>query len=62
MDGEYDLFELFPGGAPLWRGCVRGREPALAALELLGRQTVNECLAAELSTGTVVGRVNQGRT
>jgi hypothetical protein len=50
--------EVFPGGTPLWRGCARGRESALAALETLGRQTVNECFAAELSTETIIGRVN----
>jgi hypothetical protein len=62
MDAEHDLFEVFPGGAPLWRGCVRGREPALAALEVLGRQTANVCFAVELFTGTIIGRVNDGQT
>lgn len=62
MDGEYDLFELFAGGTPLWRRYVRGREPALSALEVLGHQTVNECFAVELSTGTVIAHVNQEQT
>lgn len=60
MDTEYDLFEVFPGGAPLWRSCVRGRKCALAALESMGQQTGNECFAAELGTGTIIGRVNTG--
>jgi hypothetical protein len=60
MDTEYDLFEVFPGGVPLWRSCVRGREPALAALEVMGQKTGNECFAAELGTETIIGRVNIG--
>jgi hypothetical protein len=60
MDTEYDLFEVFPGGAPLWRSCVRGRGCALAALEVMGKQTGNECFAAELGTESIIGRVNAG--
>jgi hypothetical protein len=62
VDGDYDLFEVLPDGARLWRGCVRGREPALAALDILGRQTVNECFAAKPGTNAVIGRVNDGQT
>jgi len=58
MDAEYDLFEVLPGGVPRWRSCVVGRERALAALEVMGRQTLNECFATELGTETILARVN----
>jgi hypothetical protein len=61
MDHEYDVFEVFPDHTIRWRLCVHGASPALAKLEALAEQTVNECFATDISTQEIIGRVNEGR-
>jgi hypothetical protein len=61
MDHEYDVFEVFPDHTIRWRLCVHGESSALAKLEALAQQTVNECFATDISTQEIIGRVNEGR-
>jgi hypothetical protein len=61
MDHEYDVFEVFPDHTIRWRLCVHGASSALAKLEALAQQTVNECFATDISTQEIIGRVNEGR-
>jgi hypothetical protein len=60
MERGYDLFEIFADHSVHWRSCVRGTNRALEALQEMGQQTINECLATELGSNEVVARVNDG--
>jgi hypothetical protein len=59
MNIDYDLFELFPDGSVMWRVSIHGTELALATLAAIGKQTINECFAKNLTTQQVIGRVNE---
>ena len=61
MDKDYDVFEVFPDHSLRWRVCVHGTQFALATLEEIAKQTVNECFASNISTQEIIGRVNEGR-
>jgi hypothetical protein len=56
---DYDLFEILPDQTSQWKGSVRGTRHALDQLEVLGKQTLNECIATAALTHEVLGRVNQ---
>ncbi len=58
MEREYDLFEQFPDGEPMWRGHAVGLTSARRALEELSRTTRNECFILHLLTKEVVARLN----
>jgi hypothetical protein len=58
---QYDIFEVTLEG-PRWKMCVKGTAQMSEALELLGKQTTNECFAMDLSSNAVVARVNDSRT
>jgi hypothetical protein len=55
---EYDLFERFPDGSPIWRGRASGLNDAEAKLRNLASTTTNECFALYLPTKEIVLRVN----
>ncbi len=61
MDHDYDVFEVFPDHSLRWHVCIHGTQLALTTLEELGKQTVNECFASNISTQEIIGRVNEGR-
>lgn len=60
MNRQYDIFEILPDQSVMWHACVVGLARALEKLEALGRETLNECFATDLSTQQVIGRVNAG--
>jgi len=61
VERDYDVFEVFPDHTIRWRVCVHGARSALAKLEALAKQTVNECFATDITTQEIIGRVNEGR-
>jgi len=58
MEREYDIFEQFPDGSPLWRTHVRGLPEATRLLKEIAAATPNECFAVHLPTKEIVGRLN----
>lgn len=58
MEREYDLFEQFPDGEPMWRGHAVGLLRARQELQALARATSNECFIVHLPTKEVVARLN----
>ncbi len=58
MEREYDLFEQFPDGEPMWRGHAVGLLSARQKLQALTRTTRNECVIVHLPTKEVVARLN----
>lgn len=53
---QYDIFEILPDGAPVWRGSVAGQDAALAHLDSLAPACQNELIAVHLATGALVAR------
>jgi len=62
MQRDYDLFEQFPDGSPMWRGRAAGIPEVRRQLSELSQKTRNECFAMHLATKEVVARVNVGRS
>lgn len=60
MDREYDIFEQFPDGFPVWRGYAAGLSRAGAKLAATAKQTSNECFLICIATKEVVARLNVG--
>jgi len=58
VDRQYDLFEIFPDGSPLWRESVFGLENATRRLKELSAQTKNEIRAIHIPTNTVIATTN----
>jgi hypothetical protein len=58
MDREYDLFEIYPDGTPVWRDVVSGREKAILKSRELSAETANEVRVMHLLTNTVVAATN----
>jgi hypothetical protein len=61
VDQDYDLLEVYPNGTQIRRMSIHGFVLALNALAILGQQTHNECVAANLLAREIIGRVNQLR-
>jgi hypothetical protein len=59
MDHEYDLFEIYPDGSPVWRDVVSGKEKAILKLRELSAETANEVRVMHLPTSTVVAASNK---
>ena len=62
MERDYDLFEVLPDGAPLWRQMAAGRENALRKLIELSRQTTHEIRLMHLLTNTLIASMNGPRS
>ena len=60
MDRDYDLFEQFPDGSPMWRGRVHGLAEVHLRLSDLFQKSRNEYFAMHLPTKEIVARVNVG--
>jgi hypothetical protein len=60
MQRDYDIFEEFTDGAPIWRGHASDLENACTKLEAIASNTTNECFAIHLPTKEIVARVNVG--
>jgi hypothetical protein len=60
LQREYDIFEEFTDGAPIWRGHATGLENACTKLQAIASNTTNECFAIHLPTREIVARLNVG--
>jgi hypothetical protein len=60
MQRDYDLFEQFPDGSPLWRDRAAGLAEVRRKLAEIAKRTANECFAIYLPTKEIVARVNVG--
>ena len=58
MNREYDLFEKFPDGAPVWRQHVVGLLNAREMLKAIASTTLNECFVIQLPSKEIVARLN----
>ena len=58
MNREYDLFEKFPDGSVLWKGCIAGLENAIAKLKHEASLSPNEHFARHSPTNAIVARLN----
>jgi hypothetical protein len=58
VDRQYDLFEIFPDGSPVWRVAITGHQHAIQKLEELAKQTANEVRAMHLPTNMLIAAMN----
>jgi hypothetical protein len=58
MNREYDLFEILPDGAPIWKELVSGHEEAIRKLQELAKQTTNEVRLMHVPTNTIIASLN----
>lgn len=56
MQSTYDIFEILPDGAPIWRCAVTDAKAAVAELESLGKSCRNELIAVHLPSSRIVAR------
>lgn len=56
MEREYDIFEQFPDGFPVWRGHASGLGNATLMLQQIAKNTRNECFAMYVPTKEIVAR------
>lgn len=53
---QYDIFEIMPDGAPVWKCSAMGQEAALLQRESLGQSCSNELIVVHLPSSQVVAR------
>ena len=58
MNLEFDLFEIYPNGSPIWRDVVSGQAKAILKLRELSTKTANEVRLMHLPTNTIVAAMN----
>jgi hypothetical protein len=58
MERHYDIFEIMPDGAPLWRIAVEGHEAAIMKLKELAANSTNEIRVMHLASSSVVAAMN----
>jgi hypothetical protein len=58
MDHQYDLFEIYPDGSPVWQDVVLGHEKAILKLRELSAKTPNEVRLMHLPTNSIVAAMN----
>jgi hypothetical protein len=58
MTRDYDLFEILPDGAPIWKELVTGHEEALRKLQELATRTTNEVRMMHVPTNTIIASMN----
>jgi hypothetical protein len=61
MEREYDLFEVLPDGAPMWRQTAAGRENALRKLTELSKQTSHEIRVMHVLSNTLIASTKEPR-
>jgi len=59
MERDYDLFEVLPDGAPIWRESVRGHENAVQKLKELAKRTSNEVRVMHVLSNTLIASMNE---
>jgi hypothetical protein len=58
MNRTYDIFEIMPDGAPMWRATVPHHEDALHKLTELAALTQNEMRLMHLPSNTLIAAIN----
>ena len=58
MERHYDIFEIMPDGAPLWRTAVQGHEAAILKLKELAANSTNEIRVMHLASNSIVASMN----
>jgi hypothetical protein len=48
---DYDIFEKFPDGSTIWRGCVFGEYETRRRLQDLAERSPNEFVAIDIMAG-----------
>jgi len=61
MDPDYDLFEVFPDGALIWRDSVTGHENAIRRLRQLVELPDNEFRVVHLPTNTLIASMKRAK-
>ena len=51
MRREYDIFEKFPDGTPIWRGCLFGLFETERKIRHLAQRSGNEFFAIDIRSG-----------
>lgn len=54
MHRKYDLFEKFPDGSSLWRGCVQGLEGTRHHMMELAKTSKNRFYAMDIGNGKII--------
>ena len=54
MHHTFDLFEKFPDGSSLWRGCVKGLEGTRHHMMELSKTSHNRFYAMDIQNGRIV--------
>ena len=58
MERDYDLFEVLPDGAVIWKETVSGHENAIQKLRELAKQTANEVRVMHILSNTFIASMN----
>ena len=62
MERDYDLFEVLPDGAVIWKESVHGHENAIQRLVELSKRTANEVRVMHILTNTLIASLNEPKT
>jgi hypothetical protein len=62
MERDYDLFEVLPDGALIWRETAAGHENAIKKLVELSKQTSNELREMHILSNTLIASLNRPKT
>lgn len=54
MHRKFDLFEKFPDGSSLWRGCALGLESTRHYLRELAKTSENRFYAMDIGNGKII--------
>jgi len=58
MERDYDLFEVLPDGAVIWKATAPGHENAIQKLRELAKQTANEVRVMHILSNTLIASMN----
>ena len=58
MERDYDLFEVLPDGAVIWKESVHGHENAIQRLVELSKRTANEVRVMHILSNTLIASLN----
>jgi hypothetical protein len=58
MNRTFDLFEILPDGAPIWRDAVSSHENAALKMQELAARTENELRLMDLRNNAVIAAMS----
>ena len=61
MERDYDLFEVLPDGAVIWKETVSGHENAIRRLRELAEVTDNEFRIMHILTNTLIASMKRAK-